>query len=90
MLGLRRPARDRSAGRAYRCRRVDRFGMRESRKRFVKLDTERVLPGVFHRRFHRLEDVFFRDERHLDVELREFGLPVGALIFIRMQRAICM
>ena len=31
---------------------------------------------------HQGHDLFFVDERHLDIELGEFGLPVGAQVFI--------
>ncbi len=47
-----------------------------------QIDLHHLRPHVAHRRLHRLEHVFLRAERHLDVELRELRLPVGTQIFV--------
>ena len=46
------------------------------------LFAENVAEDAGHEPFHHPEDVLPVDERHLDVDLRELGLPVGAQVLV--------
>ena len=59
-----------------------RIDVCDPRDRLRDLQTQRRFPNVDDTGFHDLDDVVFVDERHLDIELREFRLAIGAWIFI--------
>jgi hypothetical protein len=50
------------------------------RRRYVH--AQRGFPYALQQTFHQVVDVLALDERHLDVDLRKFKLPVRALVFI--------
>ena len=52
------------------------------RDRVGDFDAEDFLPDPPEQAFHDRDDVLAIDERHLHVELRELGLPVGTRVFV--------
>jgi hypothetical protein len=59
-----------------------RFGVGQARNRLRQLVPERFAPHVDDALFHQRHHVVFIYERELDIELSEFGLPVGARILV--------
>ncbi len=51
-------------------------------KRIGEIDADAVLEEVTRQLLHGLHDLVLRQERGLDVELREFRLTIGAQVFI--------
>ncbi len=58
-----------------------RVGVRDARERRAHVDALE-LPDLGDQRLAQLDDVVLVDEAHLDVELRELGLPVGAEVLV--------
>jgi len=61
---------------------ADGFGVRQPGKRKRQIDVPAGLENRRHQALHHPENVFFRDEGHFHVDLREFRLAVGAQILI--------
>ena len=54
----------------------------EPRQRQRHVEAEDLAGGAFHEPLDHPDHVVGLDERHLHIELREFGLPVGAEVFV--------
>src|ERR1700730_594186 len=54
----------------------------ESRQRRGDVDAEDFLPDLDPQALDQIEDVLFRAERHLDVQLRDLHDPIGAQVFV--------
>lgn len=61
---------------------LHRLDPRHAAQRLGELDAQYVLEHVLGPALEDLEDVLLLDERHLAVDLREFGLTVGAQVFV--------
>ena len=59
-----------------------RFGITQPRKRIGQGHIEYIREDRADHRFHEPHDIIFFDERHFDVELREFRLPVRAQVLV--------
>ena len=58
------------------------FCVTHARERIGQIDPDAVLEEVTRERLHRLHDLVLRQERRLDVELREFRLAIGAQVLV--------
>ena len=59
-----------------------RVGIGQHRERIRQIDIERLFENGPDQRFHDAADLFLRQKRGLDVDLREFRLPVGAQVLV--------
>jgi len=58
------------------------IGISQARERVGQLDLQHAREYVADEPFHQRHDLLLRQERGLDVELRELGLPVGAQVLV--------
>ncbi len=61
---------------------VQRFLKGQPRERRRDVHVQRRFPNPFQQAFDQSVNVLALDEGHFEVDLREFQLPVGALVFV--------